>query len=293
MNTRTHAVLALAAVLSLLPACAGPRKSTASAPRTNPPAATATPEPAHRAAAADPPPAVIDYPAPPNVSPRAEPGQEGLRPLFAHIRVDPAAGIVEIDGEVPIDAHNAKTPRVYLETVVCTRDTKEHESLVVTDARPSEIHAALLLTGLEPGTPGSWDWEGATIRAIPPAGPAVRVTIRDPDGREWDPKAWVLSLRENRTLDQADPASRYLFAGSQLVKVRSGEAYRADREGCVVGLTTFGGEVIAWERMHSPEASVEEPIFIAAAAVPPAGTRVVVVIRRDPAPEPRGASAPK
>ena len=41
----------------------------------------------------------------------------------------------------------------WLEQVACMVGTREHESLVVVEAKPSEVHAALLLLGLEPGTP--------------------------------------------------------------------------------------------------------------------------------------------
>src|SRR5690349_20503716 len=39
----------------------------------------------------------------------------GLKELFPHVRFDKSARIVEIDGKVPIDCHNPKTPRVYLD----------------------------------------------------------------------------------------------------------------------------------------------------------------------------------
>src|SRR5688572_18748192 len=93
------------------------------------------------AAPSDPPPAERPptQPTPPKEppSPSEPPGpgpgdarpQAGLGEVFPHIRVDQAARLVEIDGIVPIDAHNAETPNVYLEVTLCTRDSKEHESL--------------------------------------------------------------------------------------------------------------------------------------------------------------------
>ena len=40
-----------------------------------------------------------------------------------------------------------------LELVACTKDSKEHESIVAIAARPMHVHAALLLLGAEPGNP--------------------------------------------------------------------------------------------------------------------------------------------
>jgi hypothetical protein len=266
--TRNTSIVACSLVLLVAGGCAGPRGEGTAAqaePRRE------RPPPSPR------PPPLTPEPAPISHEARPDPAT-GLREVFPHVRVDVPAGLVEIDGEVPIDAHNPRTPRVYLEAIVCARDTKEHESLVVTDARASHVHAALLLLGIEPGKPGTWDWEGERVRAIPPEGPRVEVRLRTASGAA-DARAWVRSLRDGRLLAESDAASAFLFAGSQMVRTRSGEQYRADREGCIVGLTTFGGEVIAWERMHSPEASIAEPIFVADAAMPPAGTAVVVEVR--------------
>src|SRR5262245_60640669 len=41
----------------------------------------------------------------------------------------------------------------YLEHLMCSKGTKEHEAILATDAVPHEIHAALLATGAEPGKP--------------------------------------------------------------------------------------------------------------------------------------------
>src|SRR5262249_42393464 len=41
----------------------------------------------------------------------------------------------------------------YLEHLMCSKGTKEHEAILATDAVPNQIHAGLLLTGAEPGKP--------------------------------------------------------------------------------------------------------------------------------------------
>ena len=64
-----------------------------------------------------------------------------------------------------------------LEFVACTKDTKEHESIVKIQAKPSHIHTALLLLGAKAGHPAIRKivGEGDDQRWIdlPPKGSAV------------------------------------------------------------------------------------------------------------------------
>jgi hypothetical protein len=232
-------------------------------------------------------------PAPPKPPPPAEPPgpgrgdgrpQAGLREVFPHIRVDQATRLVEIDGIVPIDAHNAETPNVYLEVTLCTRDSKEHESLVMTDARPSNVHAALLLLGLEPGKPGAIRFEGGAIKQVPPTGAGLRVSIayKDRAGKEVEAPAsdWVVNAETRARFSPPGQGPAWVFAGSRFVMRQGKEWYDADGAGTLIGLTTFGGETIAWARVHSPEAALEPPEWIAdAAKVPAFETPVIVRIR--------------
>lgn len=217
------------------------------------------------------------------IEPPPEP-VSSLRDVFPYVRVNAAQGLVEFDATVCIDAHNPKTPRVYLEAVACIPDTKEHESLVVTKALPSHVHAALLLLSLQPGKPGTWDWEGTTITPVPPTGPKVSVTAEwAQDGRVHQAPMtdWVINVRDNRSFTAAASEDHFVFAGSQMLSKQSGKVYRADGEGCLVGLCTFGGETIAWTRLYSPDTSLEEPQWMADPAhTPPFGTPVVVRISR-------------
>lgn len=240
----------------------------------------ASPEPAPRVAASAETAEVPNTEAP-SAAP-VHPPPPPLREVFPHVRVDAAAGIVEFDGSVPIDAHNAETPRVYLEVLACIPDTKEHEALVLTHARPSHVHAALLLCGLEPGTPGRWDWEGTLIRAIPPTGPRVRVTAAyEREGRtvEAPLSAWVVDARSGESLEALSGDAALVFAGSRMS--RRGDMYQADGEGCLIGLSTFGGETVAWPNMFNPDSGVEEPRWIAGPATPPRGTAVRVRVRNE------------
>lgn len=203
--------------------------------------------------------------------------QGGAEQPFPHIRVDANARTVEFDATVPITLDDPDAPFVYLELVACIPDTKEHETLVVTEALPSHIHAALLLLGLEPGSPGAWEWRDDALQSIPPTGPRVRIEFlyTDVNGEEVvaRPQEWIVNAETGETF----PAGDWVFAGSRIVEWRGEEFYDADGAGTLIGLTTFGSEVLAWPEMISPEASIEEPVWIAnAATTPPMGTEVVV-----------------
>lgn len=207
---------------------------------------------------------------------------QGMREIFPHVRFDKDARIVEIDGEVPIDCHNPKTPRVYLEVTVCTRNSKEHETLVVTDAKPSHVHAALLLAGCIPDTPGSWRMNGNDLVRIQPEGGRLGVMIAytGADGLEVSAPAqdWVVNARGNARLSDEGPIA-WIFAGSRMVQYEGREYYDADGTGTLVGLTTFGSETVALARVLSPDSQVDEPEWIAdRAKVPAYLTKVVVRI---------------
>lgn len=278
-QSRTGVVGLMLAVM-VAGGCAAPRTEPPPPPKGAP--VTAPPAPASTPAAT----ATVPAPTP---APAAPPSVPTAREVFPGVRLDLTNRVVEFDGEVVINAHDEATPRVYLEVMVCSPDTREHESLVITRARASHVHAALLMLGLEPGSPGRFDWSGKEVRPIAPSGPAVSVLFRTagPDGApvEHDPWSWVSIVRGGEVLD-ARPEGRFVFAGSRFARradPESGkgvEVYDADGAGTLVGLTTFGSETIAWSTAWSPDSALQQPEWIArAATTPKIGTRVTVVVR--------------
>lgn len=279
MPRSVHIGAAVAIALSLL----GCRHDSAPppAPKPEPHAPSPAPTP--------PPPAQPPTPAPVPM-PEAPPPPPALRELFPLVRADIAARVIEVEGLVPIDCHNPATPDVYLELVACTPDTREHESLVMTRARPSHLHAALLAIGLKPGKPGSWKYENKKLIPIPPEGDGLALTLvyHDANGAaiECPVSDWIIKARDGsrfapRDRDAAKPS--WVFAGSVMAKRQGNEVYDADGAGTLVGLCTFGSEVIAWRDTISPEAMVEEPVWIAdVKKVPVAGTPVIIRIRPAP-----------
>lgn len=206
----------------------------------------------------------------------AEPAEPVWREVFPGVRLAAGLRAVEFDGIVPIDAHDPKTPLVFLEQIACRPDSKEHEALVMSDALASHIHAALLLAGLEPGSTGSWSWDGEVMTTVPPSGAPLRVEVihRGEDGveRAWSPNDWIVNERTGE-----HPSFQWVFAGSRIMRRGGVDRYDADGTGLLVGLTTFGSEVIAASTVISHEAQVQSPEWIAdARVVPRFGTPVAV-----------------
>lgn len=209
-------------------------------------------------------------------SPAAQP-EKGLVAAFPNVRVDVASRTVEFDATVPIRLDDPRAPRVYLEQLVCIRDTKEHESLLVSLAKPSHIHAALLTIGLEPGKPARWRQEGDKMVPVAPEGDPVRIeliyTDRAGDTVVDAPRQWIVRAGS----DEPWPEGNWLFAGSISKETPGASIYDADASGTVIGISSFGTELLAWSGVISPDSQVQEPEWIAnPKRVPPINTQVTV-----------------
>ena len=231
------------------------------------------------------------------VSPAVTEPEPEPKPKPKPKRPKPESGrIVDLDGGVRawVGQRRVEFPGMisldqgWLEVAVCRRGSREHESIVVTDAMPSVVHAAMLLAGLTPGTPATYDEE--TRLPIPPEGPVISIELRfaspEPDGE--DPTSFPLvSVIEDA---RAAVAPVWVFAGS-LVRpnpqsMGPGEYYAADYAGTVVGLSTFGDEVVAVEEVRSPESGVDPPVWrIRPGVLPEIDTPVTVVLRGSARPE--------
>jgi hypothetical protein len=194
--------------------------------------------------------------------------------IFAGVVVVPERRTVELDGRVACR-------RGWLEQVACARGTREHESLIVVDARPSQVQAALLAAGLKPGAPGRWEvGAGAALTRTPPSGAAIEVLVRAPPEAEPVPiDAWI---RDART--EASTRLAFVFAGGRFAPGRQGgERFVTDDSGSVVGLVTFGDEVVALDEVVPDRVEVEPARWQArTAAMPEEGERVTLVLRARP-----------
>ncbi|MDG2021705.1 MAG: YdjY domain-containing protein [Phycisphaerales bacterium] len=214
---------------------------------------------------------------PPVIEPR--PGR--IVELDGGVRAWVGRGRVEFPGMISLD-------QGWLEVAVCRRGSREHESIVVTDAVPSVVHAAMLLAGLTPGRPATYD--EATRLPIPPEGPVISIELRFASPESDGDDAATLPLVSVFEDARASVSPIWVFAGS-LVRpnpqsMGPGEYYAADYAGTVVGLSTFGDEVVAVEEVRSPESGVDPPVWrIKQGVLPEIDTPVTVVLRGSARPE--------
>ena len=193
---------------------------------------------------------------------------------------DPAnAEKVSLPG-ITIDAENKRVDVAakialdegLLELIACTTDTKEHESLVIIDAVPMHIHAALLLIGASNGHPARAEpanEEKTEWLHLPPRGDPIAISLVYPDPKDKDktierPISDFLKRAEpDPVLDEdgqegLEPPAKvfetFLFAGSAIVKGQDGEQqYVADESGNVVSISTFGDELLCLPSRISQE----------------------------------------
>jgi len=252
-----------------------------------------------------------------DASPKASADTPGERPGTPEGAIELAPGLIvdRTAREVRFTAHVCLREG-WLEQLVCTPGTREHETIFVTTVTPSLIHAALLVLELEPGTPGSWRMDGDRIVEVAPTGPKLEALVRfaplatptdapfeiladrpsdsdqevvvpDADGdRQWTPGDTVAlsSLVYDVTTDRALDAPHFRFAGSTINERENlppeVPRYAADWSGSVVGLVTFGDEVIALPAVRPDQVDVAPAEWMAwSSRIPPLGTEVTIILR--------------
>ncbi|MFI4859143.1 MAG: YdjY domain-containing protein [Phycisphaerales bacterium JB063] len=183
-------------------------------------------------------------PAPPPTQPA--PAEDPLTQVIEAFNADDNA--ITIDREartVDIEAKVCLREGEFLEQLACSPNTREHESILVLQAKPSMIHTALLLLGIEPGSPLQWIEEEDSVRTIAPTGPAIGVFIvtTDDEGNEVVTPAnqWV----KDQKSDEIMQGNTWLFAGSKFVEVNGQELYVADAYGTAISLVNFGDDLLA------------------------------------------------
>lgn len=199
----------------------------------------------------------------------------GVKNFAPGIRIDWTRLTVELESEIAL----REGP---LEFLACSPRTKEHESILVVLARPSQIFQAMGLVGLTPGSPTRYiekedRWE-------PARGEGLELRIRVTEGdrvRLVKPEEWVLRSEGDKTT--ASPELRWVFAGS--LTARDGR-FAADLEGTVAGLVDFESNLIALNASHSAD---NEQLWLIAnkERIPPRGTRCQLFIRSDHRPATR------
>lgn len=160
-----------------------------------------------------------------------------------------------------------------LELIACTKDTKEHESIIVVAARPLHIHTALLLIGARNGNPAmrrAINEEQTRWVDLPPRGDLIEVLLefKDSEGKlvERPISDFITRGDEYGDVPGASPrpdapdapAARFpdtfIFAGSQLLgDGKTPRQYLAELSGNVISIATFGDELLCLPDVQSHE----------------------------------------
>jgi len=212
----------------------------------------------------------------------AEPAAKG-KPGGAPAAKTPRIGDIEVDlieRQVRLDAEVCLREGV-LEFLLVAWQTKTHESILHTKAKPSHLHAALLMLGLAAGKPARWSGQDESARFLPPAGAKLAVDLLWKDGngrsRRSAAGAWLRGA-EGKKIIYPD---KWIFVGSQILP--DGK-YWAELDGEVISVTNFASAVIDVP-FKSSNANDSREFFAKTGAIPPKGTKVRVVITALPGSE--------
>jgi hypothetical protein len=158
-----------------------------------------------------------------------------------------------------------------LEFLLCKAGTKEYESVMSTPVQPWQIHAGLLLLGLDPGIPAHA--EGETI--VPPRGAELTIEVRwkDKQGQARSVPAEEFLAPRSEDQPKRKPA-RWVFIGSMILPDGS---YLADSNGGIIAVANLASAVIDVP-FESTRAINERDFVVNRKALPPAGTAVTLVI---------------
>lgn len=195
---------------------------------------------------------------------------------------------IDVDATVCLDSG-------YLELIACTKNSKEHESIIAVNAKAAHIHAALLLLRANPGSPAMMRrTEDGKWLDIIASGSEVDVFLvfKDDKGEmnehpiskfiqrakaeeDYIPNAAARNAEDNGRF----PTHTFLFAGSQIYKGDDGKArYLSDESGNVISLSSFGDELLCLPGKHSQD-NAALSWEIDPEHLPPVGTNVILRLK--------------
>jgi hypothetical protein len=173
----------------------------------------------------------------------------------------------------------------YLEHLLCLERTKEHESILATEAPPRLIHAGLILALGDPGHPVRYRPEFAA-----PDGPPVAIELRwEQDGKSHsaDARSWVQDEKTKKPLD-----SGWVFAGSELFTDPDSKRviYAAD-SGDLITVANFPSAILDLP-LASSNSDAERGFVAFTDHIPPRNTPVTIILRKAEAPQAEAKPAP-
>jgi hypothetical protein len=185
---------------------------------------------------------------------------------------------LEVDGDrrrVLVNAYVCMR-KGQLEQLMCRKDTKEHESILVADIDARQLHLALLAAGATPGKPVQFE-----PMYVPASGQRIRVLLRPDKAEQAVPaQQWVRNIKSRKDL-----AHDWVFAGSRLYphpEDPDKPPYYLANDGDVICVSNFESALL-----DLPIASPTDDAALAfephTERVPPKNTKVLVIL--EPIPE--------
>jgi hypothetical protein len=164
-----------------------------------------------------------------------------------------------------------------LEHLLCKKDSKEHESVLVTEAPARLIHAGLLLTGAETGHPVKFQ---PTFQ--PPAGSAIAIEVEWEQAgklKKVDARDWVMDLGTKKALTRD-----WVFAGSELFEdPRTKTMIYAADDGDLITVANFPASILDLP-YRSSASDADRGYSANPEKVPVRGTPVTMYLSPRPAP---------
>ena len=165
-----------------------------------------------------------------------------------------------------------------VEYLVCGRDGKEYESIIVVDATAKEIHDALSELGVEVGTPPGYDAEKDA--PTPPTGTAFIMSVAWKDGDEMKKvraEELILNVKTQKPLQQV----AWIYSGSRIVPDLDSEDEdamlpQAFMSNDIVALRVFDASALFQNPL--PESSEENMYKKNDALLPELGTPITLTI---------------
>lgn len=192
-------------------------------------------------------------------------GAKRLSPKY-DVWIDPKKKVVIVDGQVSLREG-------MLEMFACTRNTKEHESIVSVNSKAYLIHAALLSLGAEPGRPVQF-----VPKYQPPSGTEIEITVEWLDARGKPQTAgaqdWIKDINTEKSM-----AHPFVFAGSSFwTDAETGKRFYEAEAGDLICVSNFGSAMLDIPVQSSPDNS--ELAFEAyTERIPPLGAPVRLILK--------------
>ncbi len=192
-------------------------------------------------------------------------GAKRLSPEY-DVWIDAKQKAVIIDGQVSLREG-------MLEMFACTKNTKEHESVVSANTKAYIVHAALLSLGAEPGHTAQWVPEYK-----PPAGTEIEITVYwvDEKGKEHTARAqdWVKDMRTGKAMEHP-----WVFAGSRFwTDEETGKKYYQAEGGDFICVSNFSTAMLDIP-IESSQSNEELAFEAFAERIPPLGAPVRLILK--------------